>query len=200
MENASDYEDQKIASSNPARVVFSFWPHIIICAHLYTYTIAQLHSVINPFAHAMKQFESFCCLSLYTHLSTLQINWLQNYTSSSWPCGVMDNASDYEDQKIASSNPARVVFSFWPHIIICAYLYTYTIAQLHSVINPFAHAMKQFESFCCLSLYTHLSTLQINWLQNYTSSSWPCGVMDNASDFGSEDCRFESCQGHFFPI
>jgi hypothetical protein len=23
----------------------------------------------------------------------------------------------------------------------------------------------------------------------------PCGPMDKASDFGSEDCRFESCQG-----
>ena len=86
------------------------------------------------------------------------------------------------NQKTAGSNPARVVF----------------FIHLHNVINPFVHAMKQFESFCCLSLYTHLSTLQINWLQNYTSSSWPCGVMDNASDFGSEDCRFESCQGHFF--
>ena len=28
-------------------------------------------------------------------------------------------------------------------------------------------------------------------------SLWPCGVMDNVSDFGSEDCRFESCQGRF---
>ena len=24
---------------------------------------------------------------------------------------------------------------------------------------------------------------------------WPCGLMDKASDFGSEDCRFESCHG-----
>ena len=23
----------------------------------------------------------------------------------------------------------------------------------------------------------------------------PCGLMDKASDFGSEDCRFESCHG-----
>ena len=22
---------------------------------------------------------------------------------------------------------------------------------------------------------------------------WACGLMDKASDFGSEDCRFESC-------
>ena len=26
----------------------------------------------------------------------------------------------------------------------------------------------------------------------------PCGLMDKASDFGSEDCRFESCQGRNF--
>jgi hypothetical protein len=25
----------------------------------------------------------------------------------------------------------------------------------------------------------------------------PCGLMDKASVFGTEDCRFESCQGHF---
>ena len=24
---------------------------------------------------------------------------------------------------------------------------------------------------------------------------WPCGLMDKASDFGSEDCKFESCHG-----
>ena len=27
------------------------------------------------------------------------------------------------------------------------------------------------------------------------SRSRPCGLMDKASDFGSEDCRFESCHG-----
>ena len=26
---------------------------------------------------------------------------------------------------------------------------------------------------------------------------WPCGLMDKALLFGSKDCRFESCQGHF---
>ncbi len=26
-------------------------------------------------------------------------------------------------------------------------------------------------------------------------SMWPRGLMDKASDFGSEDCRFESCRG-----
>lgn len=32
--------------------------------------------------------------------------------------------------------------------------------------------------------------------------AWPCGAMDNASDYGSEDSRFESWQGrqHFFRI
>ena len=28
----------------------------------------------------------------------------------------------------------------------------------------------------------------------------PCGLMDKASDFGSEDCRFESCQGRVNPL
>lgn len=27
---------------------------------------------------------------------------------------------------------------------------------------------------------------------------WACGLMDKASDFGSEDCRFESCHGRSF--
>ena len=26
---------------------------------------------------------------------------------------------------------------------------------------------------------------------------WPCGLMDKASDFESEDCRFDPCQGRF---
>ena len=29
------------------------------------------------------------------------------------------------------------------------------------------------------------------------SNSWPCGLMDKALVFGTKDCRFESCQGHF---
>ena len=33
--------------------------------------------------------------------------------------------------------------------------------------------------------------------QNYKSehNDWPCGLMDKAPDFGSGDCRFESCHG-----
>ena len=27
--------------------------------------------------------------------------------------------------------------------------------------------------------------------------NWPCGLMDKALVFGTKDCRFESCQGHF---
>ena len=29
------------------------------------------------------------------------------------------------------------------------------------------------------------------------SFKWPCGLMDKALVFGTKDCRFESCQGHF---
>ena len=29
------------------------------------------------------------------------------------------------------------------------------------------------------------------------SFHWPCGLMDEALVFGTKDCRFESCQGHF---
>ena len=27
--------------------------------------------------------------------------------------------------------------------------------------------------------------------------TWPCDLMDKALVFGTKDCRFESCQGHF---
>ena len=30
------------------------------------------------------------------------------------------------------------------------------------------------------------------------SSTWPRGAMDNASAYGAEDCRFESCRGRNF--
>merc|ERR1711942_597731 len=33
-----------------------------------------------------------------------------------------------------------------------------------------------------------------NWLQ---LQGRPCGLMDKAPDFGSGDCRFESCHGRF---
>ena len=30
-----------------------------------------------------------------------------------------------------------------------------------------------------------------------TGKTWPCGLMDKASDFESEDCEFESRHGQF---
>ena len=33
------------------------------------------------------------------------------------------------------------------------------------------------------------------WLRLHVG--WPCGLMDKALVFGTKDCRFESCQGHF---
>ena len=36
----------------------------------------------------------------------------------------------------------------------------------------------------------------MSWLPEKGSvSKWPSGATDNASDYGSEDCRFESCLG-----
>ncbi|KAJ0182133.1 hypothetical protein K1T71_002855 [Dendrolimus kikuchii] len=35
----------------------------------------------------------------------------------------------------------------------------------------------------------------IIYINNLESYIGPCGLMDKASDFGSEDCRFESCHG-----
>ena len=40
----------------------------------------------------------------------------------------------------------------------------------------------------------------IFWSMLCINSIWPCGLMDKASDFGSEDCRFESCHGRYGTI
>ena len=44
-----------------------------------------------------------------------------------------------------------------------------------------------------------MSTCIVDMLGHYSLSlSRPCGAMDNASDYGSEDSRFESWQGRSF--
>ena len=35
---------------------------------------------------------------------------------------------------------------------------------------------------------------------SFTSIARPCGLMDKALVFGTKDCRFKSCQGHFFTV
>jgi hypothetical protein len=48
-----------------------------------------------------------------------------------------------------------------------------------------------------------MTILQSNYIQqlwfvfNLQPHIWPCGLMDKASDFESEDCRFESCHGRW---
>ena len=34
-------------------------------------------------------------------------------------------------------------------------------------------------------------------IKGIDDTQWPCGLMDKALVFGTKDCRFESCQGHF---
>uniref|UniRef100_A0A1I7TJA7 Secreted protein n=1 Tax=Caenorhabditis tropicalis TaxID=1561998 RepID=A0A1I7TJA7_9PELO len=38
----------------------------------------------------------------------------------------------------------------------------------------------------------------ISWCRTVVASNWPRGAMDNASAYGAEDCRFESCRGRNF--
>ena len=48
-----------------------------------------------------------------------------------------------------------------------------------------------------------LAARPVNGYGQGTDTVWigPCGLMDKASDFGSEDCRFESCHGRpFLPV
>ena len=41
----------------------------------------------------------------------------------------------------------------------------------------------------------YLGWWRVRLLVAHTICSWPCGATDNASDYGSEDSRFESWQG-----
>ena len=40
--------------------------------------------------------------------------------------------------------------------------------------------------------------IKLYWMQDQRISIRPCGLMDKAPDFGSGDCRFESCHGRSF--
>ena len=42
-----------------------------------------------------------------------------------------------------------------------------------------------------------LHNVEPNQLHTYYGLAWPCGLMDKALVFGTKDCRFESCQGHW---
>ena len=72
----------------------------------------------------------------------------------------------------------------------------------------FLHTLGKFCGCCgkidILYIFNTLKTLQqalsITFFFLVTKSlasccQWPCGLMDKASDFGSEDYRFESCHG-----
>ena len=45
---------------------------------------------------------------------------------------------------------------------------------------------------------THCLDLELMSLLMSTDHLRPCGLMDKAPDFGSGDCRFESCHGRYF--
>ena len=51
------------------------------------------------------------------------------------------------------------------------------------------------EKCCCKKTFVILSNIKIYIKSADCLHSRSCGLMDKASDFGSEDCRFESCHG-----
>ena len=55
----------------------------------------------------------------------------------------------------------------------------------------------QVESKTCIeSIATQVAeTKRLLCQPTVLSPAWPCGLMDKAPDFGSGDCRFESCHG-----
>ena len=55
---------------------------------------------------------------------------------------------------------------------------------------------RKWSKTCIESIATQVAEIK-RWLCRPTvlSPAWPCGLMDKAPDFGSGDCRFESCHG-----
>ena len=59
-----------------------------------------------------------------------------------------------------------------------------------------------FSKRSSLLLGTHCNTCwygtNLDWMEDQQKPIRPCGLMDKAPDFGSGDCRFESCHGRSF--
>ena len=80
---------------------------------------------------------------------------------------------------------------------LCVWCVGYGI-QIGGAVNSFCHLAA---GLCINSIATTLARClsQGPTVEQFTSMR-PCGLMDKAPDFGSGDCRFESCHGRKLQI
>ena len=86
------------------------------------------------------------------------------------------------------------IFTFWEmqSYEISIFQIKLTVKSLHSIQTK--HLEDSFLTIFQVNKWGICKTEQIMtfwWLGH----GWPCGPMDKAPDFGSGDCRFESCHG-----
>ena len=102
-------------------------------------------------------------------------------------------------REVPGSNPGRAQH-FWQNLVGSTEIWTRiagfrVLSANHYTMEPHCWGVsgkrKRVEQNICVKfLYMiHLSHLM---------RPRPCGPTDKASDYESGDCRFESCQGHFF--
>ena len=72
--------------------------------------------------------------------------------------------------------------------------------KLHHVIYIFTPSLTRLQKSSWLADYCNVTCKEARLKTQVTYSHHPrsCGLMDKAPDFGSGDCRFESCHGRFF--
>ena len=93
------------------------------------------------------------------------------------------------DQEIAGSSPARVGVK--KHSF-CSFTTFFICKKTFCVMRVVIGLIK-----ACLYVLSERDMKKCGVEVEGLDERRPCGPMDKASDFGSEDCRFESCQGRF---
>ena len=120
-------------------------------------------------------------------------------------CGAMDNASDYE---IAGSYPAAARNANIFIALFTNYMIEYYLDFYLFLLGAACLFVSYSGVLIALNVHCSICNRKTSKLEPLYSEPEPhnrfrsvvpcikrsCGAMDNASDYGSEDCRFESCQ------
>jgi hypothetical protein len=79
-------------------------------------------------------------------------------------------------------------------------LWQNAIAMYAHSIYRVIYDLPRWKSWLSLIFATllHNSALKTGSWIRHAPANWPCGLMDKALVFGTKDCRFESCQGHYY--
>ena len=75
-----------------------------------------------------------------------------------------------------------------------SHTHTHT-ANAFSLQTPPLNIAVLYVPTCAIQLHT-LAAQRLRSIA-HAVANWPCGLMDKALVFGTKDCRFESCQGHY---